>query len=120
MRAWLVVALVSCGGGKGGGTTDGQMSGPLVGRVCDPGTVSPNETVLAAPALDCESQLCLSIASSTPPMCTTKCVDAGDCSEAAESACPSGFDCAPVVSVGPFACQKVCVCSDRVPFSSCP
>lgn len=119
MRAWILVALVACGDGKGG-AIDGQQTGGQVGRVCDPGTVSPNETVVASPALDCESRQCLSIASSTPPMCTATCFDATDCAEAAESACPSGFTCAPVVSVGPFACQNVCVCSDRVPFTSCP
>ncbi len=117
MKTWLLVALVACGGGKGG-SSDAVPSGP-VGLVCDPGMVSPNETVVASPALDCESRLCLNIASSTPPMCTAMCVDATDCSETAESACPSGFTCAPVVSVGPFACQNLCVCSDRVPFTSC-
>jgi len=114
MKAWILVGLVACGGGKGG-TTDGQMSGGQVGRVCDPGTVQPNETVVASPSLDCDSRLCMAIAFSTPPMCTATCVDASDCSESVESACPSGFACAPVVSVGPFACQNLCVCNDRVP-----
>ena len=118
MRALIAVALVACGGGEGG-PVDGQQTGGQVGRVCDPGTTAPNETVLASPALDCESRICLAIASSTPPMCTATCVDDNDCSEAVESACPVGFTCAPVVSVGPFACENVCVCSDRVPITTC-
>lgn len=119
MRALVVAGLLgACGGGKGGAVDGRQMAGQ-VGRVCDPGTVGPNETVVASPALECESNLCLAIASSQPPMCTATCVDDTDCSASIESACPSGFTCAPVVSVGPLGCGRFCVCSDRVPPTSC-
>lgn len=120
MRWAIVIALVGCGGGKGG-AVDGQVTiGGEVGRVCDLGSVPANETVVASPALDCDSRLCLNIANSQPPMCTAECFDATDCAESAETACTAGFTCAPVVSVGPFACKNLCVCSDRVPPTTCP
>jgi hypothetical protein len=118
---WLLAlsAVAACGGGKGGGTTDGRVVGE-VGRVCDIGSVPSNETVVSSPALDCESRICLNVANSQPPMCTAECDDSSDCDQAAESQCTAGFTCAPVVTVGPFACRNFCVCSDRVPFTSCP
>ncbi|MBA2538703.1 MAG: hypothetical protein H0V17_03635 [Deltaproteobacteria bacterium] len=116
---WTAIALVACGGGSGG-QIDGQVALGAVGRVCDIGDIPSNETVIASPALDCESRQCLNVANSQPAMCTVECVDTTDCSEAAESACTAGFACAPVVSVGPFACRSFCVCADRVPFTSCP
>jgi hypothetical protein len=119
MRAVLLLVLVGCGGGKGGAVDGQQMGIGNVGRVCDPGTTTPNETVIASPSLDCDSRMCLSIANSNPPMCTARCRDASDCEGALESACSAGFTCAPVMSVGPFACESVCVCSDRVPPTSC-
>lgn len=119
MRALLVV-LVACGGGGKGGAIDGQPAEPFgVGRLCDPGTTTPNETVIASPSLDCDSRMCLVIANSNPPMCTARCNDASDCEGAIEANCTAGFTCAPVMSVGPFACESVCVCTDRVPPTSC-
>lgn len=120
MRWAVVVALAGCGGGKGGAVDGQNMIGGEVGRVCDLGAVPANETVVASPALDCESRLCLGVANSQPPMCTAECLDATDCAEAAETACTAGFTCAPVVSVGPFGCRNLCVCSDRVPITTCP
>lgn len=117
-RVVVLAAFTACGGGKGG-SADGQIAGE-VGRVCDLGSTPPNETVIVSPSLDCESRVCMNIANSQPPMCTSECVDDSDCAEAAESQCTVGFTCAPVVTVGPFACRKLCVCSDRVPFTSCP
>jgi hypothetical protein len=118
MRSLLLI-LVACGGGKGG-AIDGQQSGGAVGRVCDPGTApAPNEIILASPSLDCDARLCLAFGSAPPAMCSATCFDATDCQEAPESACTAGFTCAPVVSVGPFACQNVCVCADRVPVVTC-
>lgn len=119
--ALAVVGGMGCGGGGKGGAVDGQnMIGGEVGRVCDLGSVPANETVLSSPVLECDSRLCLQVAFSQPAMCTAECLDASDCAEAADTACTVGFTCAPVVSVGPFGCRNVCVCSDRVPITACP
>lgn len=101
----LIVAAAACGGGKGGGGDGGMVVGE-VGRVCDLGDIPSNETVIASPALECESRVCLNVANSQPPMCTAECVDSSDCAEGAESQCTAGFTCAPVVTVGPFACRN--------------
>ncbi len=46
-------------------------------------------------------------------MCSATCVSDSDCAEAAEGTrCAPGFACAPLMSLGEFCCEKVCVCRD--------
>ena len=101
-----------------------------VGRICDLGIADPqeNQAVLASPSLDCQSKLCLKIpveANKTPPedfrplsaskgMCTSTCESDSDCDKVPESPCVTGFTCGVAVTVGPFCCQKVCICKDYV------
>ena len=106
----LVVFLIACGGGE---------SPALVGETCDL-MASPNEIVVAQPNSACGSRICMHITSSAPDLCTNHCTTADDCVGVESSACTAGFECAPVLSVGPFACQSFCVCADRVPATSCP
>jgi hypothetical protein len=106
----LVVFLFACGGGE---------SPAFVGETCDL-QASPNEIVVQQPISACGSKICLHVTSSTPDLCTNHCETADDCVEAEGSLCNAGFECEPVLSIGPFACQKFCVCADRVPATSCP
>jgi len=99
-----------------------------VGRICDLGTEMPgtNEVVVASPSLDCVSRTCLRVPLSRelPPgssfpggtsgLCTAECESDSDCDRVPESPCVSGFTCGVAVQVGPFCCQKFCICKDYV------
>lgn len=63
----------------------------------------------------CEQQQCVVAAEAVlqRSMCSATCDADADCAEFAEGThCESGFTCAPLMSLGPFCCQKVCVCRD--------
>jgi hypothetical protein len=47
-------------------------------------------------------------------LCTTACESEDDCERVPESPCTGGFACAVQVTVGPFCCQKFCVCKDYI------
>ena len=94
-----------------------------VGRECfiglDAGTAS--QAVLASPALECQSRLCLRVPqdraqlpedSKYANLCTAECDSDQDCDRVPESPCQTGFTCAIPVVVGPFCCRKLCVCKD--------
>lgn len=101
-----------------------------VGRICDLGVENPGETeaVMGSPSLDCQSKLCLKIpvaGGKTVPddfkplaanrgMCTATCEDDSDCDKVPESPCQTGFTCGIPLVVGPFCCEKVCICKDYV------
>ena len=106
-----MVFLIACGGG--------ESPPAVVGKMCDLGA-SPNEIAVAQPNATCGGQACMHITSSTPDMCTVPCETEDDCIEDPASVCQAGFVCAPVLSVGAFACKDFCVCADRVPATSCP
>jgi len=114
IRWLLVVACAACGGGD-----DGGGSTPIVGDPCDLGA-SSTEIVVDQPASDCSTKICMHIRSNQPDMCTARCATDDDCVAAAGTPCTTTFTCAPVLSIGAFGCQKLCVCSDRVPQTSCP
>jgi hypothetical protein len=107
---WLVVFVVACGGGG---------ESPVVGEMCEL-AASPNEIAISTGVTACSSRLCLHVLGNTPDLCTAQCDVADDCAAVVGSPCTAGFECAPVLSVGSFACQKLCVCADRVPATSCP
>jgi hypothetical protein len=94
----------------------GACSNNPVGRICfigaDAGT--NQETVIASPALECQSRTCLHVAGKTPDLCTGECSSDGDCDKSAESPCKGGFACIVPTFTGPFCCQKQCVCKDYV------
>src|SRR5688500_19790853 len=99
-----------------------------VGRICDLGieAPNPNESVVASPSLDCQSRTCLKVplANQLPEgsrypegnkgLCTAECETDDDCDRVPESPCKTGFTCAIPVVVGPFCCQKMCICKDYI------
>jgi hypothetical protein len=115
--AFVGAALAACGGEP-------------VGRICDLGFApGESENVVASPSLDCVSRTCLKVAlevptSDLPPgsryptgnlgLCTDRCEQDSDCERVPESPCVSGFTCDIAVEVGPFCCQKFCVCKDYI------
>jgi hypothetical protein len=111
------------------GTAMIACSGTPVGRICDLGTAmpDPSEVVIASPSLDCVSRECLKVplTNPTPPkgsmypggtngLCSARCETSDDCEKVPESPCVSGFTCGIAVTVGPFCCQKFCICKDYV------
>ncbi len=124
MRAFLLTACVA-GALAAGGCTDLGIGN----RCFDTGgnDAGTKGTRLDSPSLECMSRLCLLQGSSTgAPVrstCTARCQTDDDCSSAVladpndpNSAmslqCTSQFVCAVATTVGPFKCQKVCVCKD--------
>jgi hypothetical protein len=106
----LVVAAgsISCGGKE-------------VGRKCFTGfDVDDDQAVIASPALECPERQCLHVPQEAelPPgstyadQCTAECESDDDCERVPESPCQTGFTCTVPVTVGPFCCRKMCVCSD--------
>lgn len=101
-----------------------------VGRKCDLGVADPgpDQAIVGSPSLDCQSKLCLKIPvdvnKDVPEgfeqlapgtgMCTAECEKDSDCGKVPESPCVTGFTCGVAVTVGPFCCQKVCICKDYV------
>jgi hypothetical protein len=101
-----------------------------VGRICDLGIDDPamNQAVVGSPSLDCQSKLCLKVPvdadkslpdgfrplSNSKGMCTDSCESDSDCDKVPESPCVTGFTCGVAVTVGPFCCQKVCICKDYI------
>ena len=116
--------------------------GQGVGRPCDIGTTAAGGTsgqfaTLSSPALECPSHICLlpgaekdprSLAQmnegvpGTGPLCTAICESNEDCEDGekanegntADKRCRGGFACAWPTTVGAFACQRMCVCTDFV------
>jgi hypothetical protein len=99
-----------------------------VGRLCDlgSGATELSEVVIASPSLDCVSRTCLAVplqaslpmGSVYPPpgngLCTANCSQDSDCDRVPESPCVTGFTCGVAVTVGPFCCEKFCICKDYV------
>jgi hypothetical protein len=99
-----------------------------VGRICDLGslTPAPSEVVVASPSLDCVSRTCLrqplqkelpagsAFPSGNSGLCTAECSSDSDCDRVPESPCTGGFTCAIATTVGPFCCQKFCICKDYI------
>ena len=101
-----------------------------VGRICDLGVENPGmtESVMGSPSLDCQSKLCQKIPvtagkdlpdnfralPSNRGLCTASCESDDDCDKVPESPCVTGFTCGIPLVVGPFCCEKVCICKDYV------
>jgi hypothetical protein len=118
MRWSIVFVLAGCHesgsrppDGGSGGIDGGLVDAGESGRLCTTGAMATDPTVLASPALECPSRVCLHAQGSDADMCTARCTTAADCVNASASACTSGFVCQVVVNVGPFACQPFCVCA---------
>ena len=83
--------------------------------------------MLASRSLDCVSRSCLKVplekpVDELPPgssyptgnigLCTDRCESDDDCERVPNSPCVSGFTCGYPIEVGPFCCEKFCVCKD--------
>lgn len=95
--------------------------GEDVGRKCFIGfEVEGDQAVVSSPALECPSRQCLHVAqeaelpagSTYADQCTAECEVDDDCNRVPESPCQTGFTCTVPVTIGPFCCRKLCVCSD--------
>jgi hypothetical protein len=98
-----------------------------IGRPCSLGIQADGgDTTITSPALQCPSRICiLPQADKEPmgtlPLCTATCSSNSDCdgegadkSNPSDHRCRTGFTCTWPTTVGPFCCQKMCVCRDFV------
>ncbi len=109
MLRWLALAGVLAGCADAG-----------VGRPCGAGTDGGvgNGILLRADAVECPSRLCLEErqgGGTARATCTVNCVSDDDCGDAllgpaGQGLCDGAFVCAVATVVGPFACQRLCVC----------
>jgi hypothetical protein len=99
-------------------TAAGACKSNPVGRKCFIGTTNQDagtpQTIVASPALECQSRTCLHIAGRTDDLCTGECENDDDCQTSPESPCANGFVCMKPVVTGSFCCKKLCVCKDYV------
>ena len=115
----LVLSSSGCDGdGGGGAAVDGGGSGrdaAASGRSCSVGVDAGSTTVIASPALECESRTCVHVADRGPDLCAAPCSVSSDCVAAADTPCVDGFACDFVTAVGPFACRRFCLCQAYLP-----
>lgn len=138
---FMLVALSVAIVGASGGCADKHVGRPcqLGTSAPDAGNTGGNETTLSSPALECPSRICLlpgdtaggsapnsvipgvgTNAGGTGPVCTYGCSSDDDCSDGeigdksdpADHRCKSNFVCTWATTVGPFCCEKLCVCHD--------
>jgi hypothetical protein len=92
-----------------------------IGRPCvNPNDNPPSGTQISSPALECPSRLCLIQAINTPGSdmgnsrntCTASCSSDSDCEAETKESCAAGFRCAVATEIGPFCCEKLCICAD--------
>jgi hypothetical protein len=103
-----------------------------IGRLCELGAGSVDggtgsTAIISSPALECPSRICILPGAekdpgSTGSLCTATCSSDDDCSDGetvsatatGDPHCKTGFACMVPTTVGPFCCQKMCVCRDFV------
>src|SRR6185436_17766352 len=73
-----LACLAACSEDPDGVHLDGVVADES-GRACASGVATGGETVVASPALDCPSRLCLHVQNVAPDDCTATCATAGDC-----------------------------------------
>ena len=117
------LALAACSS-SGTGTSAARL-----GQSCDLGVgvdagATGSVVTISSPAPECASGSCLfgpfDKASDTGPLCTTPCTlnaqcergEMRDATDPDDHRCRTGFMCMVPITVGPFACQKMCVCLD--------
>ena len=129
MLAPIAVALLLIGVG---GCEDKH-----IGRPCSLGIPADGgDTTITSPALQCPSRICILPQADHDPrsakqiddhrdgttsLCTASCSGDGDCAgegadknDSTDQRCRGGFTCMWPTTVGPFCCQKMCVCRDFV------
>ena len=92
-------------------------NGPPPSSTCfvgdDAGTAA--ETLVASPALECGSRLCLHVEQTGPDLCTATCEQDDDCGGLSSTACETGFACVTPIGSGSYACERLCVCRQYLP-----
>jgi hypothetical protein len=96
-----------------------------IGRPCDIGLApATSGTIITSSVAECPSQLCILPAAGdahgTGALCTAGCSSDDDCADAegapagaaGDPRCKQGFSCAWPTPVGPFCCQRMCICRD--------
>jgi hypothetical protein len=103
-----------------------------IGRPCvNPGGQAVKGVQISSPALECPSRLCLIEPAGASSgnvsgaddggfraTCTARCNSDSDCDPETTQSCKSSFVCAVATQVGPFCCQKVCICKDDLSSSN--
>jgi hypothetical protein len=112
----------------------GACENKHIGRPCQIGTQPPDGgasgggfATITSPALECPSRICILPADmhnagtlNDGALCTYSCSSDSDCSDAetgdmsnpSDTRCKTNFLCVWPTTIGPFACQKLCVCHD--------
>jgi hypothetical protein len=108
-----------------------------IGRPCQTGAAPPDAgasggafATVSSPVLACPSRICLDPGDQKGDatnfhdgaFCTATCSSDDDCSDAeignkgdtSDTRCKSSFVCGVATTVGPFCCQKLCICRDFV------
>ena len=107
-----------------------------IGRPCEIGTPPPDAgtsggafATISSPVLACPSRICLlpgdendATKLNDGAFCTAGCSTEDDCSDAetgsasdnTDTRCKTGFTCAVATTIGPFCCEKLCICKDFV------
>jgi hypothetical protein len=122
-----VVGVGCSGAGPAGGTISRT---PAFGAVCDVGVSAgsgPGVVSIVSPAPGCMSNACLLAPAEkdprgTGPLCTSSCTTNADCeggllgdrTDPGDHRCKTGFVCMIPTTVGPFCCQRMCVCRDFI------
>jgi hypothetical protein len=102
-----------------------------IGRQCELGPGGSVDggmgatAIISSPALECPARICILPGAEkdphgTGPLCTASCSTDDDCADAEGTSatdlgsplCKTGFFCAVPTTVGPFCCQKMCICRD--------
>ena len=116
--ALLLLVAVACGDDDDDPAADSSppaSDAGTSGRACSLGFDAGSMTVIASPALECDSRTCIHVADQSPDLCGAPCTSVSDCIPAETTPCSDGFVCDFVVAQGPFACQTFCVCRAYVP-----
>lgn len=129
-RALIVLFFGACDGESCPISTTDPATGeeippPADPRFCDLGvTPGPGDWVIAR-STTCETRACLraplehelptcgQYPEGTKGLCTATCTRDADCG-GLEGPCVTGFTCQIAVTVGPYACERFCICKDFV------
>jgi hypothetical protein len=122
-RGTFLVALGVVALGFASGCNDDHIGRPCITNSPDAGASGGQVTVISSPVLQCPSRICIdpgdqkgvATMHNEGPFCTAGCSTDDDCSNPDPGTqCTGPFYCMWPTTSGPFACDKLCVCSDFV------
>jgi hypothetical protein len=126
----MVLLVAACGDstcpmGTVDPTTGDVIPPPPDPRWCELGFTPAPDEIAVAPTVSCASGACLRIplehdlpmcslyTYGPKGLCTASCAVDADC-EGLEGPCVSGYTCGVATTVGPYCCQRLCMCKDYV------